>query len=267
MMDLDRQWQAVLVIVALTMSRMLVAFSVIPLFVGNGVPAFIRVVFVGGLSLALLPLALTDETLASLPLISMPIYIAKEAAIGLVLGLLASVGFWALYAAGAIIEYQAGMAFATTIDPLTGQDESLLGSLLVRLFTTLFLITGGLLSLLSLLFDSYVAWPLSSLMPVVDSPRLVTLMLQALAQLLTTALTVAAPFVIMMLLIEVAFGMLSRFAPLLNVFFVVLPLKVLALAVMLLLYGMVVANSGSLIPLADFTALLDSLRATWSKAQ
>jgi hypothetical protein len=32
---------------------------------------------------------------------------------------------------------------------------------------------------------------------------------------------------------------------------------------MLLLYGMVVANSGSLLPLADFTELLDSLRGTW----
>ena len=263
-MDLERQWQVLLMIVALTMSRMLVAFSVIPLFVGNGVPAFIRVVFVAGLSLALLPLALSDQTLATVPLVSLPIYVAKEAAIGLVLGLLASIGFWALYAAGAMIEYQAGMAFATTIDPLTGQDESLIGSLLVRLFTTLFLVTGGLLSLLSLLFDSYAAWPLSSLMPVVSSPLLVELLLKALAQLLTTALTVAAPFVIMMLLIEVAFGLLSRFAPLLNVFFVVLPLKVLALAVMLLLYGMVVANSGSLLPLADFTDLLDSLRGTWS---
>lgn len=262
-MDLERQWQAILMIVALTMSRMLVAFSVIPLFVGNGVPAFIRVVFVAGLSLALLPLALADDTLATIPLVSMPIYVAKEAAIGLVLGLLASVGFWALYAAGAIIEYQAGMAFATTIDPLTGQDESLLGSLLVRLFTTLFLITGGLLSLISLLFDSYVAWPLSSMMPALASPKLVELLLRALTELLTTALIVAAPFVILMLMIEVAFGMLSRFAPLLNVFFVVLPLKVLALALMLLLFGMVVASSGSLLPLANFSDLLETLRGAW----
>lgn len=263
MIDLERQWQVVLMIVALLMSRMLVAFSVIPLFVGNGVPAFIRVVFVGGLAMALLPLALADEALASIPLVSVPIYVAKEAAIGLVLGLLASVGFWALYAAGSIIEYQAGMAFATTIDPLTGQDESLLGSLLVRLFTTLFLVTGGLLSLLSLMFDSYVAWPLSSMVPVVSSPMLVEILLRALTELLSTALIIAAPFVILMLMIELAFGYLSRFAPLLNVFFVVLPLKVLALAIMLLLYGMVVANSGSLLPLADFTDLLDALRGTW----
>jgi type III secretion protein T len=231
--------------------------------VGNGVPAFTRVAFVGGLSLALLPLALADEALATIPLVSMPVYVAKEAAIGLVLGLLASVGFWTLYAAGAIIEYQAGMAFATTIDPLTGQDESLLGSLLVRLFTTLFLVTGGLLSLLSLLFDSYVAWPLSRMTPVVAKPLLVELLLRALGKLLTGALLVAAPFVILMLMIELAFGYLARFAPLLNVFFVVLPLKVLALALLLLLYGMMIATSGTLLPLTDFADLLESLRGTW----
>lgn len=263
MPNLEQQWQVILMIVALLMSRMLVAFSIIPLFVGNGVPATVRVIFVAGLAFALLPLAMADDTLASIPLASMPFYVAKEAAIGLVLGLLASVGFWALYAAGAIIEYQAGLAFATTIDPLTGQDESLLGSLLVRLFTALFLITGGLLSLISMLFDSYTVWPLSSLAPTVSSPLLVELLLRALSQLLVTALKVAAPFVILMLMIEIAFGMLSRFAPMLNVFFLVLPLKVLALAGMLLLYGMVVASGGVPLLLIDFSAALGSLREAW----
>ena len=73
-----------------------------------------------------------------------------------------------------------GLAFATTIDPLTGQDDSLLGSLLVRLFTTLFLVTGGLLSLISMLFDSYTVWPLSSLTPAGRNPLLVELLLRAL---------------------------------------------------------------------------------------
>lgn len=263
MIDLENQWQAVLMVVTLLMSRMLVAFSVIPLFVGNGVPATIRVIFVAGLACALLPLALADDALASLPLASIPFYVAKEAAIGLVLGLLASVGFWALYAAGVIIEYQAGLAFATTIDPLTGQEDSLLGSLLVRLFTTLFLVTGGMLSLISMLFDSYSVWPLSSLTPAVTNPVLVEVLLRALSELLITALKVAAPFVILMLMIELAFGLLSRFAPMLNVFFLVLPLKVLALAMMLLLYGMVVANGGTQLLLMDFTGVLGVLREAW----
>ncbi len=80
---------------------------------------------------------------------------------------------------------------------------------------------------------------------------------------MVTALKVAAPFVILMLMIEIAFGLLSRFAPMLNVFFLVLPLKVLALAMMLLLYGMVVANGGTPLLLMDFTGALGVLREAW----
>jgi type III secretion protein T len=258
--DLERQWQAVLMIIALLMSRMLVALSVVPLFVGNTVPRMVRVIFVGGLAVSLLPLAYADAALASIPLVSMPYYIAKEAAVGLILGLLASVGFWALYAAGALIEYQAGLSFAATFDPFTAESESLLGTFLMRMFITLFLVTGGLLALISMLFDSYTVWPLSSMVPAVGSLSLVDMMLRSLATLLGLALKVAAPFLILMLMIEIGLGLLSRFAPQLNVFFVALPLKVLGLAVMLLLYGMVVASSGSLLPVADFSQQLRALQ-------
>lgn len=263
MFDPERQWQSIFMVLALLMSRMLVTFSIIPLFASGGIPAGVRTVFVAGLAFSLLPLAFADDALTSLPLASVPIYLAKEAAIGLALGLLASIGFWALYAAGAMIDYQSGLAFASTIDPLTGQEESLLGGFLMRLFIVLFLVTGGLLSLISLLFESYVVWPVSSLLPTVASPLLVELMLRALADLLAIALKVAAPFLIMMLMIEIAVGLLSRFAPLLNVFFVVLPLKVLALALMLLLYGMVIASGAAPLPLADFSDSLRQLREAW----
>jgi type III secretion protein T len=255
------QWQAVLMTVALLMSRMLVAFSVFPLFVGNSVPAFIRTIFVAGLALSLLPLALADAALTSVPLAAMMLYIVKEAAIGLVLGLLASAGFWALYMAGTIIEYQAGLTFATTIDPLTGQDDSLVGGLLMRLFSIMFLVTGGLLSLIGLLFESYQLWPVSQMAPLAGNLQLVEVMLRAFAEMVVLAVKVAAPFLILMLLIELALGFLSRFAPQLNVFFVALPLKVLALAVMLLLYGMVVASSGELLLVGDLSRLLDPLRS------
>jgi type III secretion protein T len=260
MVDVARQWQLVLMVVALLMSRMLVAFSVIPLFVGNTVPAFIRTIFVAGLAMSLLPLALSDSALTTIPLASMMIYIAKEAVIGLVLGLLASAGFWALYIAGTIIEYQAGLTFATTIDPLTGQDDSLVGGLLMRLFTVLFLVTGGLLSLIGMLFESYQLWPLSKMAPVAGNLQLLELVLRAFAEMVILALKVAAPFLILMLLIELALGFLSRFAPQLNVFFVALPLKVLVLAVMLLLYGMVIASSGQLLSIGDLSHVLDPLR-------
>jgi type III secretion protein T len=258
MLESQWPWQSTLMIVSLLMSRMLVAFSVLPFFAANGIPGFIRVVFVAGLSMSLLPLALHDSTLLAIPLANIGPYLAKEAVIGLVLGLVASAGFWALYVAGTVIEFQAALSFATTVNPLTELDDSLVGGLLMRVFTALFLITGGLTSLIAMLFDSYRIWPLSRMTPVVGNLQLIQVMMSALTQLMIIALKVAAPFVILMLMVEIALGFLSRFAPQLNVFFLALPLKVLVLAVMLLLYGLVLANGG--LPIADFTRTLEPLR-------
>ena len=255
-MDLQGQWQQILMTVALLMSRMAVAFSVIPIFLGNSIPAFIRIAFVAGLSTALLPMALQDAGAGSLPLTSLLVYVGKEAAIGLVLGLVASVGFWALYVAGTIIEYQTGLSFATTIDPTTGQEDSLVGTLFMRMFTALFLIAGGMLSLIGMLFDSYRIWPLSSLHPLASNFTVVQLLMTSVLSLIVIAVKVAAPFVIIMLLLEVAVGYLSRFAPQLNVFFVTLPLKVLALTILLLAYGAIVAANGDWLPMMRFDAML-----------
>ena len=263
MLDLQSQWQQILMTVALLMSRMAIAFSIIPIFVGNSIPPSIRIAFVAGLSTALLPFALQDAATASLPLTSLLLYVGKEAVIGLVLGLVASVGFWALYVAGTIIEYQTGLSFATTVDPMSGQEDSLVGTLFMRLFTTLFLIAGGLLSLISMLFDSYRIWPLSSLQPLASDLAVVQLLVSTVLNLVIIAVKVAAPFVIIMLLLEVAVGFLSRFAPQLNVFFVTLPLKVLVLAIMLLAYGTIIAANGDWLPMMRFDNALAPLeRAT-----
>jgi type III secretion protein T len=263
MIDLQSQWQQILPMIALLMSRMAIAFSVIPIFMGNSIPAFIRVAFVAGLSMALLPVALQDPATTSLPLTSLLLYTGKEALIGLVLGLIASVAFWALYVAGTIIEYQAGLSFATTIDPMSGQEDSLVGTLFQRMFTALFLITGGLLSLIGMLFDSYRVWPLASLQPLASNLAIVQLLITTVLNLVIIAVKVAAPFVIIMLLLEVAVGYLSRFAPQLNVFFVTLPLKVLSLAFLLLAYGAIIAANGDWLPMMRFDTVLAPLeRAT-----
>lgn len=261
MIDLERQWQPVLMTIALLMSRMLVAFSVIPLFVGDSVPGFIRISFVAGLSCALLPLALADNALLTVPLTGMLVYVAKETFIGLVLGLAASASFWALHIAGSIIEYQAGLTMATTIDPLTAHEDSLVGGLLMRLFTALFLVTGGLLSLIGMLFESYRVWPLASLTPIAGKMELVEVLLGNFGEMLATALKVATPFLVVMLLFELALGLLSRFAPQFNAFFLSLPLKAVALAAVLLIYGMVVTSGDVSFMIGDYGRLLEPFRA------
>ncbi|HEY5808987.1 MAG TPA: type III secretion system export apparatus subunit SctT [Povalibacter sp.] len=262
-MNVEANWQQLFMVMSLLTSRMLVALSVIPLFVGRSIPMMVRMAFVAALALAILPAVLADPAVLAIKMTNIALYAAKEAAIGLVIGLVSSVGFWAMYAAGVIIEYQAGLSMATTIDPLTSQEDSMIGGLLMQLFSILFLATGGLLALIGMLFDSYTVWPLASLAPQIGSLELAQLIIGTLAQLLGLAIKVAAPFVILLLAVEVAVSYLSRFAPQLNVFFVSLPLKVLLLAAMLLLYCAMISSNFGLLPHNDFTRALDVLRGAF----
>ncbi len=252
-------WREILLVMALLMSRMLVAFSVIPLFVGNSIPRYIQAAFVVSLSLALLPMAIADEETAGITMTAVPVYVVKEAGIGLVLGLLAAVGFWAMYAAGAIIGYQAALGMATAPDPFTGQPQSLMANVLMQLFIALFLFTGGLLSFIGMLFESFRLWPLTSMTPLVGNVAVFEAGVGVLVQMFVLAVKVAAPFVILMLLIELALGLLARFAPQLNVFLLALPIKVTMLAVMMLIYSMLIFNGTIPLPAADFPAVLDTL--------
>ncbi|HEU4652639.1 MAG TPA: type III secretion system export apparatus subunit SctT [Steroidobacteraceae bacterium] len=255
----NADWHTTLITMAILMSRMLVAFSLIPLFVGSVVPIFVRTALVAALALCLLPFALSDPHVMQIRGSEMTLFIAKEAGIGLVLGLLAGIGFWAVYTAGVIIEYQAGLSMAATFDPMTGQDGSITGQLLLQLFVVLFLINGGLLCLIGMLFDSYTVWPISSLSPSIGTAQLADALISALSELLWVAIKMAAPFVIMMMAIEIALGFLSRYAPQLNVFFVSIPLKVALLAGLLLIYASVASGSFGELWQRDVSHLIDRI--------
>jgi type III secretory pathway component EscT len=61
------------------------------------------------------------------------------------------------------------------------------------------------------------------------------------------ALRVAAPFVLLMLMVEMGLGLLGRYAPQLNVFFLALPLKALVLLLLLMFYSLVLVD-GAVLP-------------------
>jgi len=249
--------QSLLLAIGLLMARMMMAFSLLPLFSGNAIPASVRVSFVAGLSICLLPLIGPQTALLKMEWGHLFPYLLKEAALGTVLGLMSSLAFWALHAAGEMIEYQAGLSMSTVIDPLSGREDSLVGGLFLQLFNVLFLASGGLLILIGMLFESYRVWPVDRMLPLVGNIKLMELLVSALTGLIELVIKIAAPFVILMLVAELALGLLSRFAPQLNVFFLALPVKIIILAVLLLLFCSLLMEDMRLIP--DFPGLLQQL--------
>ena len=219
-----------------------------PMFAAGALPTSVRASITAGLSICLLPVVGMNNmlALAQLDAMSLTILLGKEVALGFAMGFVGSAGFWAVHAAGAIIENQAGLSSATTIDPLAGEEDSLIGGFLVQVLSVIFLASGGFLILLGALYESFSVWPVIDLTPKINPTVWLNAGLQVIRGVLELALRVAAPFVLLMLMVEVGMGFLGRYAPQFNVFFLAMPVKAAVLLVLLFIYAMVLADGSAL---------------------
>jgi type III secretory pathway component EscT len=122
-------------------------------------------------------------------------------------------------------------------DPLSGQQLSPTGALLGRLASFLFMAGGGFMLFVGLLLESFRLWPLGQLQL---RPQLgaVTLFEAHLADLMALALLLAAPALVVMFAVDLALGLVNRYAPQLNLMGVSTSLKGLAAtAIWLLVLG------------------------------
>jgi len=233
-----------LLMVAVLSARMGTALLMFPMFAAGALPISVRASIIAGLSLCLLPVVGMGNllALAELDAVSLGLLLVKEVALGLALGFVGSAGFWAVHAAGAIIENQAGLTVATTVNPYAGEEDSLIGGFLVQVLSIVFLASGGFLLLLGALYESYLVWPVIDLTPRISASIWLAAGLQVIGWIGEMALRVAAPFVLLLLMVEVAMGFLGRYAPQFNVFFLAMPVKAAVLLVLLLVYAVVMAD-------------------------
>src|SRR5690606_23242450 len=156
---------------------------------------------------------------------------------GSAVGVCCGVGCWASGAAGNILAPQIGMSMASIFDPVQGHQTSLHGQFLSQLAAWLFMASGAFLVFLDLLLTSYSVWPVMSFFPDIKLAGM-HLFVGQFSYLMTAALLLAAPAIVIMLLIDLSFGLVNRYAPSLNVFALTLPIKAwLATAVILLMLG------------------------------
>jgi len=168
----------------------------------------------------------------------------KEAFIGLALGFSLAAFLWAFEAAGAIVDTKVAAANGQINDPLSGQPVTPTGALLGRLASFLFMAGGGFLLFVGLLLDSFRLWPVGRL---VLAPQLaaVGLFEQHFADLMVLALLIAAPALVVMFAVDLALGLVNRYAPQLNLISVSMSLKgVAATAIWMLILAQLVQAFG-----------------------
>lgn len=211
--------------------RISALFMATPVFGARTVPVRIRIILALLVTLLLLP-TLPDTTGLD-PLSPTGLVITvQQILIGVLMGLTLHIMFAALVMAGMITATTMGLGFASTVDPQNGVQVTVLGQYYMIIATLLFLSVDGHLLLLSVLADSFIAIPLSGgLLPAEVIWNLVVFS----AEMFLSALLIALPIMIGVLLVNLGLGVVTRAAPQLNIFAVGFPATMLTGFVLVLL--------------------------------
>ncbi len=215
------QWMAA---VFYAMPRMLAMFSVLPMFNRQALPGVLRVGTAFAFSVFIVPSLVEPSLSVSMHGTRLLAVVLKEAAIGFFLGFLIALPLWAMDIMGAYIDNQRGASIAATINPLTGHDTSPLGELFSQAGVVYLLMTGGMLLVLELVYTSYQVWPVYQMLPKF-SDQMPIVLLGLMDRLMWLAVLLSAPVIFSMFLAEVGLGIVSRFVPQLQVFFLAMPVK------------------------------------------
>jgi type III secretion protein T len=214
--------------------RALAMLIVFPLLPVSLVPLVLR----NGLAVAiLLPVypilraALPDSPDAPLAWL---FYVLKEAAIGAAIGWSFAILIWAMEAVGGLLDIQTGTSSGATFDPLSQQPAAVYSQLMRNVAVTIFLGAGGLLIMMRVFYESLRVWPATAVFPL--TPDIVWEMARSSStQMLTMSLSIALPFIVLLLIIELGLGLLNRSLPQLNVFSLSMPIKMIAAILLLML--------------------------------
>jgi flagellar biosynthetic protein FliR len=145
--------------------------------------------------------------------------VAQEVVIGAAIGFCLQTIFDALIVAGQTIAMSMGLGMATMVDPQRGISVPVISQFFVILGTLIFLSLGGHLATLQLLSDSFTVLPIGQSL----SASGLLMVANWGGQLFAGALRIALPAATALLIANIAFGIMSRAAPTLNLFAVGLP--------------------------------------------
>ncbi|MCR4666085.1 MAG: type III secretion system export apparatus subunit SctT [Desulfovibrio sp.] len=223
----------------------LFAVALVAPFLGTGVlEGQIWLLLVLGLYLPLHPAVMAELYPAVTISLDMDMYVAgrlgliflKETLLGLALGLLAGLPFWAIESAGVFMDNQRGAAQAEGTEILTGKSVSPMGGLLFQCLVYLFFTTGAFLAFMGLVYASYELWPVTHFLPMPKTSSVPLFFAGKVAWLMSFMLLISAPIAVACLLVDISLGLINRFSPQLNAYVLAMPIKSGLAAVLLCLY-------------------------------
>jgi flagellar biosynthetic protein FliR len=196
----------------------------VPLFESPNIPLLFKVGLSVTVSIILFPILKLNNTPFISEIIPFAIGVAGEIILGVIIGLSVRLIFAGIQLAGQLVGFQMGFAIVSIMDPLTSARVSVIAHL------------NNLIGMLVFLSINAHHWFLRGL---VESFRLVppfefqfsNSLMQRLTSLtgnmFVISIKIGAPVIAVLLLTSVAFGLIARTSPQMNIMIVAMPLKIL----------------------------------------
>ncbi|MDH5786570.1 MAG: flagellar biosynthetic protein FliR [Chromatiales bacterium] len=194
-------------------------FMVAPVTGGQYVPVKVRLMLSLAITLVVMPVMPSPPAVTPFSL-TMFSLILQQILIGVAMGFVLMLVFSAIVTGGQIIAMQMGLGFASMVDPANGQQVPVLSQLYLIMTSLIFLAIDAHLVLISLLVESFHTLPIGPLGLDRDS-------FWAIAnwgsEMFAGALWISLPALASLLMVNIAFGVMARAAPQLNIFAVGFP--------------------------------------------
>jgi flagellar biosynthetic protein FliR len=218
-------------------------FMFAPVFGAQFVPARVRVLLAGAITFIVAPLVPPTNVVPFS--IAGAIVTIQQVLIGVAMAFALQLVFDALAMGGQLLSNSMGLGFAFNVDPLRGTGTPVLGQLYMLLVTLTFLAINGHLVLIEILAEGFTTLPVGTLG--FQSNTIWNIALWG-SHLFLGSLMVALPGMTALLVVNLAFGVMSRAAPTLNLFAIGFPVT--------LIFGLVIIWAG--LPAVQAT-FIDSL--------
>jgi flagellar biosynthesis protein FliR len=214
-----------------------------PPFSGSYTPAWVKIGLSVILALCVAP-AVTVPDVASGPMLA--VVVGRELLVGTALAMAVRVLVAGVELAGQLAGFQLGFAYAAAVDPQTGARNNVIASLYANLSLLSFLAIDGHHQLLRAMARSYASVPIG--LGGVDA-SLGAMVARTLGAIFVLGTQLAAPVVIVLLIVELGLGLVTRAAPALNMMIIGFPVRLIAgLIVLAATVSIVPAVTHSVVP-------------------
>jgi flagellar biosynthetic protein FliR len=204
--------------------RVMGFLMVAPVIGSQLVPTRIRLIIAVAIAVLIAPVLPDMPQVQGLSVQAM-LLVGQQLLIGLSLGFFLQMVFQTFVLAGQMIAMQMGLGFASMMDPTNGVNVAVVSSFYLMFVTMLFISLDGHLTMLEVLVESFRSLPISLDFNFANTSLLA--IISSISWIFSSAMIIALPALTALLITNVAFGIMTRAAPQLNIFALGFPVSLL----------------------------------------